>query len=34
MNLLIMGTYWFILYEALERHLFLTAGANKKYAIL
>lgn len=22
MNLLIMGTYWFILYEALERHLF------------
>lgn len=32
MNLLIMGsTYWFILYEALEMHLFKQQEIIKKY---
>lgn len=37
MNLLIMGTYWFILYEALEMHLFKQQEIIKNtnvYAIL
>lgn len=35
MNLLIMGsTYWFILYEALEMHLFKQQEIIKKICIL